>query len=146
MNRLQRGIAALALALTCAAASAAGKLRVEDAWIREAPPGATAMAGYATLRNTGDEPLRLLAVQSAAFRNASVHETVIAGGMSRMRELHDLDIAPGETIALQPGGRHLMLMDPRKPVALGDTIEIVFLLADGTRVETEFEVVADAGG
>jgi copper(I)-binding protein len=140
---MQRGIAALALLFVCGTATAAGRLRVEDAWIREAPPGATAMAGYATLRNTGDEALRLLAVQSAAFRNASVHETVLSGGMSRMRELHDLEIAPGEKVSLQPGGRHLMLMDPRNPVALGDKIEIVFLLADGARVKTEFEVVAD---
>ncbi len=143
MNRIQRWMLGMLLLTASAAASAAGKLRVEDAWIREAPPGATAMAGYATLRNTGDETVRLLAVQSAAFRNASVHETVISGGMSRMRELHDLEIAPGETVALQPGGRHLMLMDPRNPVALGDKVEILFLLADGTRVKTEFEVVAD---
>lgn len=142
MNRLQRGIAALAFVLACGPAAAAGQLRVEDAWIREAPPGASVMAGYATLRNTGDEPLRVLAVQSASFRNASIHETVTSDGMSRMRELHDLDIAPGGRVVLRPGGIHLMLMDPRSPVALGDTVEIVFLLADGTRVKGAFHVAS----
>ena len=57
-------------ASTCA--HAGGKLGVFDAWIRAAPPGATMMAGYATLKNTGDEPLTLLTVQSDAFRLTSL--------------------------------------------------------------------------
>src|SRR5690349_20517172 len=55
----------LLFASTCA--HAGGKLGVFDAWIRAAPPGATMMAGYATLKNGGDAPLTVLTVQSDAF-------------------------------------------------------------------------------
>lgn len=134
---------ACALAATVAiAAHAQGKLSVQDAWIRAAPPGARMMAGYATLTNTGDAPLSVLTVQSDAFRQSSIHETVVERDVSRMRELPRVDLAPGATIQMKPGGAHLMLVEPRHPIRAGEKVRIVFLLADGKRVETLFDVVA----
>lgn len=121
---------------------AAGTLGVTDAWIRVAPPGATMLAGYAKLKNTGDAPLTILTVQSPAFRMATLHETIVSDGMSKMRELHRLVIAAGESIAFAPGGKHLMLMDARQAINAGDRIEVTFLLTDGTRVKTYFDVVS----
>ncbi|MEO7431573.1 MAG: copper chaperone PCu(A)C [Dokdonella sp.] len=128
-------------------AHAAGKLTVHDAWIRMPPPGSEMSAGYATLANTGDEPISVLTVQSNAYRMTSLHETVTSGDVSKMRELHRLKIAAGETIQMKPGGKHLMLMQPRRDIAVGEKVEMMFLLLDGTRVETYFDVVpADASG
>ncbi len=131
----------VALLALCGNAHAEGKLGVTDAWIRPAPPGATMLAGYATLSNTGDAPLTVLAVQSPGFRMASLHETVVDGDVSRMRELHRLVIEPGSTVALRPGGKHLMLMHPRKQIRVGEKVELTFLLTNGKRVETYFDVV-----
>ena len=133
------------LAVTLAVAGTAraeGRLVVSEAWIREAPPGATMLAGYAKLSNDGDAPISVLTAQSDAFRSASLHETVVVDGVSRMRELHRLDLAPGASVALAPGGKHLMLMHPRNEVHAGDKVEVRFLLGDGARVETSFEVTA----
>ena len=144
MHRLQ-GIfrnAAVLLLFVAASAQAEGKLGVFDAWMRAAPPGATTVAGYATLKNTGDAPISVLTVQSDAFRQSSIHETVVQNGVSRMRELPRVDLAPGAVVEMKPGGPHLMLVGPRHPIVAGDKIGMVFLLANGTRVETSFEVVA----
>ncbi|MEP7045001.1 MAG: copper chaperone PCu(A)C [Dokdonella sp.] len=134
--------AGFALFGAAAVAHAGGKLGVTDAWIREAPPGATVLAGYATLKNSGDAPITVLTVQSDAFRMASLHETVIEDGVSKMREMHRIELAPDASITLQPAGKHLMLMQPRQEVHAGDKVEMLFLLADGTRLETYFDVVA----
>jgi copper(I)-binding protein len=130
----------LLFASTCA--HAGGKLGVFDAWIRAAPPGATMMAGYATLKNGGDAPLTVLTVQSDAFRLTSLHETVVDRGVSKMREVHRLVLEPGGEIRLAPGGKHLMLMQPRHAIEVGEKVQVLFLLADGTRLETYFDVVA----
>ncbi len=130
------------LLVAAAIAHAEGKLGVYDAWIRAAPPDSRVMAGYATLKNTGDAPIDILTVQSDAFRQSSIHETVVERGISRMRELPRLDLDAGATIEMKPGGRHLMLSEPRHPIVAGEKVNVVFLLADGTRVETYFEVVA----
>jgi len=100
------------------------------------------VAGYATLANTGDEPIAVLSVQSNAYRMSSLHETVTSGDVSKMRDLHRLKIAPGETVQLKPGGKHLMLMQPRRAIAVGEKVEMMFMLVDGTRIETYFDVVA----
>jgi len=136
--------AALALGLFAGPhmARAAGKLGVMDAWIRAAPPDAEMMAGYATLKNTGDVRISILTVQSDTFRMASLHETLNDNGVSRMRELHRIELAPGASVTLKPGGKHLMLMQPRQEVHAGDKVEMLFLLEDGTRLETYFDVVA----
>jgi copper(I)-binding protein len=139
------GICACALAplfLAAATAHAEGKLGVFDAWIRAAPPGAPMMAGYATLKNSGDTPISVLTVQSDAFRQSSIHETVIERGVAKMRETPRIDLAPGATVTMKPGGAHLMLVDPRHAIGKGEKVPMVFLLADGTRVETYFDVVA----
>ncbi|GAA0705617.1 copper chaperone PCu(A)C [Dokdonella soli] len=144
MDRSQRWLAWIGVGLVAVAGSvhAEGKLGVTDAWIRAAPPGASMLAGYATLKNVGDAPISILTVQSDAFRMTSLHETVIQEGVSKMRELHRLAIAPGATVALAPGGKHLMLMQPRHDITVGEKVEMMFLLADGTRLETYFDVVA----
>jgi periplasmic copper chaperone A len=131
-----------------AAVHAEGKIGVFDAWIRAAPPGSHMLAGYATLKNTGDTRISILTVQTDAFREAAIHETTVdRDGVSKMRELPRLDIEPGATVEMKPGGRHLMLSDPRHPIVAGEKIGMVFLLGDGNRVQTYFDVVApDTGG
>ena len=149
MRRLQGfvGLAAIVLLLSASGARAGGKLSVYDAWIRLAPPGASMMAGYATLKNEGDAPVSVLTVQSDAFRQASIHETANERGVSKMRELPRIDLAPGVTIALKPGGAHVMLSEPRHALHAGEKVQVIFLLADGTRLETNFDVVEpDASG
>ena len=144
MHRLHAisGFALAPLFFVAVTAHAEGKLGVFDAWIRAAPPGAQMMAGYATLKNTGDAPISVLTVQTDAFRQSSIHETLIERGVAKMRETPRIDLAPGAIVTMKPGGAHLMLLDPRHAIGKGEKVQMVFLLADGTRVETYFDVVA----
>ncbi|MBN8727465.1 MAG: copper chaperone PCu(A)C [Xanthomonadales bacterium] len=135
------GLAVLAAAGSASAAS----LRISDAWIRSAPPGAQVMGGFATLVNEGETPVTVQAVQSDAFGRVEIHETTTEAGVSKMRELPRLALEPGATVRLEPGGKHLMLMQPRRGIAAGERVEVVFQLGDGSRVEAPFEVrAADA--
>ena len=140
MNILQHACLLAAFVVLVPTAHAAGSLEVEDAWIREAPPGATMLAGYATLKNRGDARLLVLLVESDAFEEGSMHETVLEGGVSKMRELERIEIEPGAQVRLEPGGKHLMLMQPRHAIVAGSSIGITFVMADNTRVEAPFVV------
>ncbi|GIX35587.1 MAG: hypothetical protein KatS3mg126_1366 [Lysobacteraceae bacterium] len=122
----------------------AGDLKVEGAWIRSAPPGASMLAGYATLRNAGRSPITVRGARSAAFAAVELHQTVESDGIARMRPLDALRIEPGASVRLEPGGRHLMLMQPRQAIAAGDAPELVFELEGGGEVVARFEVRAGA--
>ena len=124
-------------------AAAAGRLVVEHAWIRAAPPGATMFAGYATLKNAGDAPLVITGASSAGFGDVSLHESVNENGVERMRPLGEVAIAPGASIAFAPGGKHFMLMDARRGLKPGDSAKIHIATTSGPGVDANF-VVRDA--
>lgn len=116
-------------------------VEASGAWIRIAPPGAMMLAGYVTLTNTGDAAAELASVHSAAFGAVEVHRTEIVDGVSRMRAVPELRIAPGESVTLSPGGMHLMLMQPAAP--LGERVAIVFDWRDGSRLTVAFPLQHD---
>lgn len=134
--------AAAFLLFSVTAAHAQGRLVVDGAWVREAPPGASALAGYAILKNDGDAPIRVEGVSSKAFGSASIHETTEVDGVARMREMAGIDLAPGASVALEPGGRHLMLMRPVSALHDGDKVDVQFTLDNGTRLDATFPVRA----
>ncbi len=123
---------ALLLAFSAAAGAADGiRLAAEGGWVRAAPPGARALAGYITLRNEADQPLRLVEASSAAFEAVEFHESYEEGGMARMRAVPALEIPGGGSVTLAPGGLHLMLLRPIRPVAEGSTIIVDLVTASG---------------
>lgn len=139
---LRRLAFALCLPLASAAlpASAAGRLVVEEGWIRTAPPGARMLAGYARLRNAGDAPLVVTGAASPAFADVSLHATVLEDGVSKMRPLPRLTIAPGASEMLAPGGMHLMLMGPSTALDAGAKASIAFTVEGGGEAAGEFVV------
>ena len=140
MNILQRWTVILGVLAPTFAVAAPSALVVVDAWIPQAPPGAGMLAGYATLRNDGAQPVRVTGATSTAFADVSIHETTLVDGVSRMRALDVIEIAPGADVRLEPGGRHLMLMKPTGDADPGARIDVVFALDDGSAVPAVFVV------
>ena len=126
-----RTLTLLIAMLASAGAQACPGLAVEDAWIREAPPGAMS-AAYARLTNRGSRPLTLDGARSDAFGGAGLHRTQIVDGMARMRE-GTLEIAPGASAALEPGGWHLMLFDPALILKAGDVVTLTLTCGKDAR-------------
>lgn len=133
--------ALLALAAVAAPAWACPGLEVADGWIREAPPGSTVTAGYARLRNAGKAALAVSGARSAAFEGAMLHRTVTEDGVSRMVHGGVLALAPGESKNLEPGGWHLMLVRPLRPLKAGERVTVA-LECGGAASEFPFTVKA----
>lgn len=115
----------LAIAPSALAKSAPGIL-VQGAWIREAPPGATALAGYATVTNRSDHADRLLGVAASAFQKASFHQMTMEHGVMHMGALRQLVLPAHHSIVFKPGADHIMLEDPKHPLRAGDKVRLVF--------------------
>ena len=108
-------------------------LIVLDAWIRQVP-GSDVAAAYLTLRNPTTKPITIVGMESPLAEHVMIHETKTVGGQSQMRPHEQLVIAPGQTVKFEPGGLHVMLMGVTQPVAVGKSVPLVLLLADGTRM------------
>ena len=136
---------AAALALTLAAPALAqevrvGELTLERMAIREAPAGAPVAGGYLVIRNDGAEGDRLLAAASPAAGEVQIHRMRMEEGVMRMRPLPDgIEVPAGETVALRPGGDHLMLMRP-EAMAAGEAVEVTLAFERAGEVTAPFPV------
>jgi len=115
---------ALALLLISTSHVSAGGFEVEKAWIREAPPGMKMMAGYMQLENEKSAALNLVGVTSPDFDSIEIHHTVIKDGMASMVHLKSVIIPAYSTVKFEPNGLHLMLIDPKRSLRVGDKVKI----------------------
>jgi copper(I)-binding protein len=98
---------------------------VTDAWIREAPPGASAMAAYMLVVNPSKKGLNLTRVTSPAFGEVQMHVSEVKDGLARMRQVPGFTLGPGQRLVFKPGGNHLMLLKPKKALKQGDVVPLV---------------------
>ena len=131
---LARLYAALMALVAYAVMAQTPALIVRDAWIRQVP-GSDVAAAYLTLRNPTTKPITIVGMESSLAEHVMIHETKTVSGQSQMRPHEQLVIAPGETVKFEPGGLHVMLMGVTQPVAVGKSVPLVLLLADGTKVQ-----------
>ena len=110
------------------------------AWIRLPPVAMPMMAGFTRIENPCRMPVSIVGAESLAFDDVSLHETREENGVSRMREVAALPIAPGKAAELKPGGLHLMLHGPYQPLVAGEKPVITLKLADGRALPVVFEV------
>ncbi|HEY0720989.1 MAG TPA: copper chaperone PCu(A)C [Gammaproteobacteria bacterium] len=135
-------LAFVLMVLASLAAAAEGGLVVENAWIREAPPGARAMAGYMVVKNHGTSDKVLVGAASDAFGEVMLHRTIIEEGMAKMVHQMAITIPAKGEVTFEPNGYHVMLMAPKKPLKAGDKVEITLMFKDGETVKVVHEVRA----
>lgn len=118
-----------------------GTLHLGDPWIRATPNAAPTAAGYLTVTNHGKTADRLLGGASPLVRAIEPHTMSMTGGVMRMRVAEGgFEIAPGATLALAPGGDHLMLIGPKRPFKPGERVSATLRFARAGAVKVEFVV------
>lgn len=127
-----------------AADTSGSAFTIEDAWIRSAPPGAPALAGYATLRNDTAAAVTVRTCPSEGFASTELHETLHEGGMARMRPVGELVVPADRQVALAPAATHLMLTQPAELPAAGAQVAVC-LSVDGDPRQVAFEVRPASG-
>ena len=120
---LSRKLLPLAGILLFGAPAIAGEIVADHPWSRATPPGASTGAFYVTL--TSPDGDRLVGATSPASSGASVHDMTMDGNIMRMREVvGGLTLPPGQAVALQPGGYHIMLTGLKAPLKRGETVQL----------------------
>lgn len=112
-----------------------------------ASTGASA-AGYLVVRNQSDRPDRLVGVSSPRGA-AELHDMVMDGGMMSMRRAEAFDIPAGGALALERGGKHIMLIGLTGGLAAGEVVPVTLTFENAGEVTVDFPVKAptsDSGG
>ena len=143
MSRLSfLALALVALLLVPRLASAeTGNITVEKAWSRATPGGAEVAAGYLTIVNHSDVADRLVSASTAIAGKTEIHQMKMSDGKMEMRPLPDgIEIPAKGTVALEPMGYHLMLMQLKHPLEKGETFAGSLTFEHAGTIDVTFNV------
>ncbi|QTG17493.1 copper chaperone PCu(A)C (plasmid) [Agrobacterium tumefaciens] len=123
----------------------AGSLELKHPWSAKAPPVAPVLGAYLVIVNTGEEADRLVGGSTPAAERLELHESTLVDGVARMRPAKQgIEIQAGETVKLQPGGAHIMLVNPRQRPGEGEKFKATLQFEKAGPVEVEFVVQSKA--
>ena len=118
-----------------------GRLVIEAPWTRATPGGAKVGGAYLKITNTGAEADRLVGGSLPIATAVEVHEMSMTDGVMKMRKLErGLEIKPGQTVELKPGGYHLMFTGLRQALQQGRLVKGTLQFEKAGSVEVEYRV------
>lgn len=122
------------------AVSLAHHLEITQIWIPEAPPVSKVHAAYMQITNNSDETTKLVSASSEGHRITEIHLSSEKDGVASMRRVNAITVPAGGEVGLTPGGYHLMLMQPERPLKAGDTVQLELGFDDGSKASIEARV------
>ena len=136
----------VALAAACSFAAHAHSFKIADITIdhpyaRATAPGQPSGGAFLRLHNRGDAD-RLIAVQSDVAGSTELHEMKMDGDVMRMRQVEAIDLPRNQSVSLQPGGLHIMLMGLKAPLKEGDKFPLTLRFQNAGEVKVEVYVEA----
>ena len=126
-------------AMSSQASTSAAAVDVAQPWARATVPGQSATGVFARL--TAREATRLTGGSSPLAAVVEIHEMKMDGNVMRMRELAGgLEIPPGGSVMLKPGGYHIMFMELKTPFAKGNKVPVTLVFEKAGKVDVDFAV------
>lgn len=86
-----------------------GEISVKDPWVRRNPPGTSVTAAYMVIENPSSAGDGLVEAGCSCSASASLHVTEMREGSMAMKKVASIEVPAGASVALSPGGYHLML-------------------------------------
>lgn len=147
VSALARGVFA-GLALSALLGSVAfahgfeiGELEIAHPYIPTPRANAQSAAGYFSVVNKGTEADRLIGVESDVAKKVELHESKTdAAGVTSMAPVAGVDIAPGESVTLAPGGLHVMFMGLNGALVEGEKVAGKLVFEKAGEVAVEFAI------
>lgn len=118
-----------------------GSLHIGHPWSRAMPAAMTNGAVYLKLNNHSPTADRLLAVSTPRAASAELHQHLDDHGVMRMRAVtNGVELPPGGSVALVPGGLHIMLMGLTAPLKAGERFPLTLRFARAGKIEVEVKI------
>lgn len=127
--------------LTLMSAAHADDVQVANPWIRATAPGQKVAGGFMDLTASAD--MRLTSASSPACGRVELHTMRMDSGVMVMRPVPDIPLPKGQTVSLKPGGLHIMCIDIKKPLKVGERVPFSLLLRTANGQEQKLQVEAE---
>jgi periplasmic copper chaperone A len=118
----------------------AGSLEIKGPWSRATPKGAHTAIGYMAIKNTGATSDRLIGGSVDVADRFQLHTMTMEDGIAKMRDLSVIEIKPGQTLELKPGGSHAMFVNLKRALSKGEHIKGTLIFERAGTVQIEYSV------
>ena len=140
-------LAALA-ALTCfyitahAQTTPAPSIKITDPWVRATVAQQSGTGAFMQLTAATD--VRLVEARSTVAGVVEIHEMAVVNNVMRMRQIEGLELPAGRAVELKPGGYHVMLMNLKGQIKVGDKVPLTLVIEGRDKKRETIEVIAVA--
>lgn len=117
----------------------AGSVSIQAPWARATAPGAAVGGGFMVLENAGPDD-RLLGASSSVSASVELHSMSMENNVMRMREVPAIDLPAGKRVDLRPGGLHMMFIDLKAPLKVGEQFPVKLRFEKAGEVEVMMSV------
>ena len=119
------------VALMALSTSAWAEIHASQAWSRFTAPSVPTGVVFMQLHNSGPNADALVSASSPVAKKVEIHNHINDKGVMRMRQVAKVDVPAGQSVSLQPGGYHVMLIGLKKPLKLNDTFPVTLKYQSG---------------
>ena len=113
---------------------------VAHPWARATPGGSTVGAAFMEIRTADGVADKLVSASSPIAGRVEVHTHIKDGDVVKMRRVETLELAPGASRVLKPGGEHVMLFDLKQPLIEGDLVKLTLVFETAGAIDVEGSV------
>lgn len=108
-------------------------LFADKAVVNLSPVEGNPSVGYMELHG-GRQEVDLLGVTSDDAVRLEMHETVEEDGVARMQPLKKINVPPGATVKMEPGGKHVMLWGISESAIRKGLLPLVLIYSNDDRI------------
>ena len=115
---------------------------VDDAWVRATVPGQPSTGAFMHITSSTDS--KLVEVRSPVAKYVQIHESKMTNDVMSMQPVASVALPAGKSVAIEPEGYHVMLIDLVNQVKAGDQVPLTLIVEDSKGVKESIEVKAEA--
>lgn len=141
MNKIiKTGI--FALTTLAAANSYAAELVFENAYAGATVPGMKVSSAYFTAKNPSKEDVVIVSAKTTVANITELHLGLIENDKMVMRKQDQIVVKAGDSVKFDHHGYHIMFMDLKDKLRVGETVTLDINYADGTSQTLQMPVKA----
>jgi copper(I)-binding protein len=118
--------------------SAFAQVSVSEPWIRATVPAQKVTGAFMRVQSAA--PARLVGVHTEVAGRAELHEMAMEGQTMRMRRVDGIELPAGKPVNLASGGYHIMLMDLKRQMKEGESVELTLQVQDAAGKRQDVKV------
>jgi len=98
-------------------------ISISKSWVRYKPAGIKITGAFMDITNKSKTNDALISA-SSPIATVEIHKTTMLKGIMRMDQIDSITIPKGKTVSLKPGSYHIMLINIKKPLKIGDKVDV----------------------